>query len=339
MKSREGFVPLMALCTFTISLTKPSSSPQTSSKTPRWVELLQAQQPIHDSWIEDLMHSAVADLSNKVGRMGAFIDVSSSESARWVNSMIQANVPIWFFWGDKNQPPRPYQPSLHRFLPNKEDIQPSNPPYMPDAALLKIHLLHGSRQKPGETWKEYFRWVQVIQSDQLQCESTEQKLRCGAREETSKLFRTPTRKGAVVFYWEEHVSGFRIRSWVAHKDVYELWGNYANSQKQYNGLVDEWDICTEFDPDAVAPNNSDEDDDYQDTPFKVQQLQGTIPDAIVWQEVNLNYEPESASTTVENTKGRLDNMSETIRLAFTMRTSHLCTLNTYTTASKEIQRS
>ena len=302
MKSREGFVPLMALCTFAISLTKPSSGPQTSSKTPRWVELLQAQQPIHDSWIEDLMHSAVADLSDKVGRTGAFIDVSSSEPARWVNSMIRANVPIWFFWGDKNQPPRPYQPSLRPFLPNKEDIQPSNPPYMPDAALLKIRLLHGSRQKPGETWKEYFRRVQVIRSDRLQRESTEQKLRCDAREETSKLFRTPTRKGAAVFYWEEHISGFRIRSRVAHKDVYELWGNYANSQKRYDGLVDEWDVCTEFDPDAVAPNNSDEDDDYQDTPFEAQQLQGTIPDAIVWQEVNLNYEPESASTAVENTQ-------------------------------------
>ena len=41
---------------------------------------------------------------------------------------------------------------------------------------------------------------------------------------------------------------------------------------------------------------------YQDTPFEAQQLQGTISDAIVWQEVNLNYEPESASTAVENTQ-------------------------------------
>ena len=131
------------------------------------------------------MHSAVTDLSDKVGRTGAFIDVSSSEPARWVNSMIRANGPIWFFWGDKNQPPRPYQPSLCPFLPNKEDIQPSNPPYMLDAALLKICLLHGFRQKPGETWKKYFWQVQVIRSDRLQHESTEQKLRRDAQEETN----------------------------------------------------------------------------------------------------------------------------------------------------------
>ena len=192
MKSREGFVLLMALCSFAISLTKPPN--QTSSNPPRWVELLQAQQPIHASWIEDLMHSAVADLSGKVGRTGAFIDVSSSESARWVDSMIRANIPIWFYWGNKNQPPRAYQPSLHQFLPN-EDIHPSHPPYNPDMALLNIHLPHGSGQKPGETWKAYFQQVQAIQSDQLLRESTEQKLRRKAQEEMSTLFHIPTRKG------------------------------------------------------------------------------------------------------------------------------------------------
>ena len=95
---------------------------------------------------------------------------------------------------------------------------------------------------------------------------------------------------------------------MAHGDLYEIWGNYANSQKCYDGLVDEWDICTEFDPDAVIADISDKDDDYQNAPFDRQQLQGTIPDATVWQEVNSNYEPESVSTVIENTQETFDDI-------------------------------
>ena len=44
-------------------------------------------------------------------------------------------------------------------------------------------------------------------------------------------------------------------------------------------MTDEWDVCTEFDPDAQPPSLSDEDDEDRDSQvtFKVQNIQVVRP--------------------------------------------------------------
>jgi hypothetical protein len=310
MKARDAFVPLMALCTFAISTTKQSIQHQTANHVPKWVEMLQAEQEIHPSWIEDFSHSAAANLSETVGRIGAFIDVSTYDMANFTDVIIRANVPIWFYWGNKRENPRPHHKSLARFKPHIVDVQSNAPLYQPDVAPLNIRLPHGSRQRSGETWRMYFEHIMNIRADQLLRESAEHKARREQRETKNSSFLTPTRNGAPVFYWEEHLTGFRIRTRVPHRDVYEIWGRYANSQKRYDSLVDEWDICTEFDPDAIAPDYDDDEDDDIDagTPFQTQQLQTHAPDTAVWEEVSPNYQQESLSASIQDTGETFDNI-------------------------------
>jgi hypothetical protein len=310
IKARDAFVPLMALCAFAISTTKQSIGYQPAGHVPKWVEMLQAKQEIHPSWIEDISHSAAANLSEAVGRIGAFIDVSTFEMSNFTDSMIRANVPIWFYWGNKHEKPRSHDKSLVRFLPHTLDIQSDTPLHQRDTALQNIRLPHGSRQKAGETWRMYFERITNIRADRLLRESAEHKARREQRETKNSSFLTPTRKGAPVFYWEEHLTGFRIRTRVPHRDVYESWGRYADSQKRYDSLVDEWDICTEFDPDAIAPDyDADEDDDIDaGTPFQTQQLQTHAPDMAVWEEVSPNYQQESSSAGIQDTGETFDDI-------------------------------
>jgi hypothetical protein len=305
MKSRDAFVPLMALCTFAISITKPSQT--IPGKSPRWVSLLQAEANVHASWIEDLMQSNVADLSGRTVRAGAFIDVSSFDSSNFINSFIEAKVPIWFYWGTKHQPPFSHHRTLDRFLPKiNEILSPPTPNVNPSI----IRLPHGTRQKPGETWMSYSQRMADIRKQRISQESEYQKMRRDRRERQSVLFHAPSRKGGLVFHWALHVSGFRIRNRIPHRDVYEFWGNYANSQKRYESTTDEWDVCTEFDPDAQPPSLSDEDDEDEDSQvtFKAQNIQVVRPHDAVWQEVSLDYQPESTSVAAEKISDTFDNI-------------------------------
>lgn len=305
MKSRDAFVPLMALCTFAISITKPSQT--IPGQSPRWVSLLQAEANVHASWIEDLMQSNVADLSGRTVRMGAFIDVSSFDSSNFINSFIEAKVPIWFYWGTKHQPPLSHHRTLDRFLPKiNEILSPPTPNVDPSI----IRLPHGTRQKPGETWMSYRQRMADIRKQRISQESEYQKMRRERREKQSVLFHAPSQKGGLVFYWALHVSGFRIRNRIPRRDVYEFWGNYANSQKRYESTTDEWDVCTEFDPDAQPPSLSDEDDEDRDSQvtFKVQNIQVVRPHDTVWQEVSPDYQPESTSVAAEKSSDTFDDI-------------------------------
>ena len=93
-------------------------------------------------------------------------------------------------------------------------------------------------------------------------ESSMQKQRCLSRESHSKTGEAPGKKGATVFYWDKHESGFRIRKQVPRGDVAELWEEYAPSQRRYDGFSDEWDICSEFDPNVINPNDKLDDEPY-----------------------------------------------------------------------------
>jgi hypothetical protein len=96
-----------------------------------------------------------------------------------------------------------------------------------------------------------------------------------------------------------------------------LWEEYAPSQRQYNGFSDEWDICSEFDLDAINPN--DEDNGPYGMP-DIQHASVGIPpgnvamtstavllahlaerlDVSDWNDTNPDYNPEVSSNTTDS---------------------------------------
>jgi hypothetical protein len=124
----------------------------------------------------------------------------------------------------------------------------------------------------------------------IERESNEQHSRREDRERKNVSFPTPTRKGTQVFHWEEQGDGVRFRKRIPLRDVYEFWGEYANTQKRYDSITDEWDVCTKFDPGAVSPDVLDEDDEFAIQLYEP--INATVPDGTVWQEVSPGYQAD-----------------------------------------------
>jgi len=94
-----------------------------------------------------------------------------------------------------------------------------------------------------------------------------------------------------VFHWEEQGDGVRFRKQIPFCDIYEFWGEYVNTQKRYDSITDEWDVCTEFDRGAVSPDVLDEDDKIANQLYKP--IDAMVPDGTIWQEVSPGYQAKA----------------------------------------------
>jgi hypothetical protein len=120
-----------------------------------------------------------------------------------------------------------------------------------------------------------------------------------------------------VFYRDKHESGFRFRRQVLRGDVAKLWEEYTPSQRQYNGFSDEWDICSEFDLDAINLNNEDNEPygmpDIQHASIRIPPGNATMTPAAVllthlleclnasdWNDTNPDYNPEVSSNITDS---------------------------------------
>ncbi|KAJ3901575.1 hypothetical protein F5879DRAFT_807055 [Lentinula edodes] len=69
------------------------------------------------------------------------------------------------------------------------------------------------------------------------------------REENARRDRPPGRKGARVYYWDL-VEGIRVRTAVGRSNYEDIWERYSPSQRRYDSVADEWEVCTDLDPDG-----------------------------------------------------------------------------------------
>lgn len=314
MNSRDAFVPLMALCSWSISLVGASL---TANKAPQWVDMLQANPTVVPSWIEDLQHSMIADFN--IHRFGSFMDVTDEDVKRIIGPMLRADVPIWFYWGTASKPVMSYDRALEKYRPTHAQVDAAMIPLLQNLTVAPtVSLPKGSRQIPGEEWRSYFDRKRAKHLELELKESSMQKQKRLARENHSRTGEAPGKRAAVVFYWEKHDSGFRFRRQVPRADVAELWEDYAPTQRRYDGFADEWDICSDFDIDAIHPEDEDENDmpDIQASVAGVG-LQTERPDMSpvtsgirfppesldmsVWNEATPDYQPEvSLDTTASS---------------------------------------
>jgi hypothetical protein len=192
-----------------------------------------------------------------------------------IPAMIRANVPVWLYWGHVNSIFSPfhwmskYRPSLDAIKARKMGQETTEMQQAESAdPILLVSYPEPERhsgQKRGETWQEFFARREENNARRIARENEVETQRRQNREREAEGHLPPGRHGPVVFQWHD-VDGFRIRTRVFRGCVETMWDGYAKSQRKFDSCRNEWDVCTEFDPDARPdPDpNPDPDDDTSD---------------------------------------------------------------------------
>ena len=135
--------------------------------------------------------------------------------------------------------------------------------------------IKGSGQISGETWKEFFARRSLEYQTIVANESPAAKRSREERIRRASTARAPGRKGATVFYWEES-NGFRLRIPVGYQNYVDMWSGYHGAQRRYDAFADQWDLCSEFEPDAKSECSDDDSDDDPPMPSKKSYSSNTV---------------------------------------------------------------
>ena len=105
-ESLDAFVVLLAYVSFCIAICRVSSDPKSISmstklsKQPMWFrDLVSRKSGIRPEWHRILANSPVADFSPALQRRGVIINVARCSWLYLLPYMLNANVPIWLYWG------------------------------------------------------------------------------------------------------------------------------------------------------------------------------------------------------------------------------------------------
>jgi len=179
MRSRDAFIPLMALCSMGISFY--TATLVTHGDEPRWVKILVNERKIHPEWVQQLQNSPIADFSERVPRVGVVVDVHECQWLEQMRRLVRVKIPTWFVWStlDKSLRCSP-NPHIKIYFPNRAQVQAAIEnhqrqtlaPPLPTEQLFPLpsgpmagntssdqHFPQpnpGSRQRYGETWQDFF---------------------------------------------------------------------------------------------------------------------------------------------------------------------------------------
>ncbi|KAJ3875415.1 hypothetical protein F5051DRAFT_333890 [Lentinula edodes] len=152
-------------------------------------------------------------------------------------------------------------------------------PYPPPSEDHSLNKTEGSTHKPKLRYpritggslprnnEDLFAFIQRREAHRLKVIASEAASEHQSRlqrEENARRDRPPGRKGARVYYWDL-VEGIRVRTAVGRSNYEDIWERYGPSQRRYDSVADEWEICTDLDPDGGCDLDSledDSDDDY-----------------------------------------------------------------------------
>jgi hypothetical protein len=287
-QSLDAFVILLACVSFYIAISRIQGDPlsissSTSESKPRWLrDLADRKNRIHPEWLQLLADSPVANFTSGPQRLGGIVNVSRCSWLHLVPYMIEANVPLWFYWGIPptlgqplvngvlkyapiSHPLRSDAPSLPLSQPVTAPSQPVAGPSQPVAARVPSGLA-GPGQLLNETWKDFMQRQNKRRKVKLQNESEAQRRTREGREMTAVKRQCPGKKGPTVYIWEED-NDVWTRTLLSRGEVEGYWGQYRSSQKIYNSIDNCWDLCTKFDEGTAGEveyeyDSNDSDDDF-----------------------------------------------------------------------------
>lgn len=294
LNSRNAFVPLMSLCTYAIA-TNMDLFPFEQSD---WVQVLVEDVRVNPAWANELAFSPF--MSPNQVRVGVYVD-QSKLPPNLFRRFMAFKIPLWV--RIESQVPNPRDHALFR-LSETDIIQTStrniSTSDTSQMAMLPVSIairrgtegtlsnVPNSRQRPGESFEQFFYRSLKYREQVLMKETPSQRDSRQAREYNSMFFNCPGPTGARVFEWRASDSGLK-RHYVHRREVESLWNDYANSQKRYDSIRNEWDLCRELDPKAV-PEEIDDDDTYLSVDEEAQ-MPGVSLVQLAQQDIQSMYEP------------------------------------------------
>lgn len=278
-KALRSFQHLFTTCSWAMAYFPPLDEPETG-----WTRIL-LKAGFSPSMVQMLRDSPIGQFSSDSPRLGTVVNISNEHSIYQVERLVRAHVPVWILWGvcdihgQRRFHPVPHGPGARyvnaKCYPSDQDLVeacrkvrglPSNtqsqlsliipsdahPDSLDTIKFPKVH--HGSGQRPGETWQNFFQRQDKRHEELTRTETPEERK---GREARAAKKTIPGAHGRTkVFIWDsEEVDGgsFRVRVPYNRFDGVRLMNNYSESQKRYNAFDNEWDVCTEFDPEGVVP--------------------------------------------------------------------------------------
>jgi hypothetical protein len=262
-KSRDAFVTLATICSFAIAV---NISPLDEySPQPEWVSACQAE-GVHPQWLKDLQQSFVCNFAPGV-RSGAFMYGYKTCWARAIPAFVNANVPLWIFWGHASLTPTDermlaYRPSKDEAMKAKQfaldsSLHPQGS--VGDETQFPVDFPHdngfdmapdpepGSRQLKGETLQQFCarmesdrtNWLENIDNEShnfaLTTEEAAKKLAADGTFQDSGM-------GTAIYVWVDRPGGHRLRKQIPLEEWEACWSRCSPSLRRYYIHIDEWDL-------------------------------------------------------------------------------------------------
>lgn len=256
-ESISGFVIYMSYMAFLVTLCQVDpSNPHFNISLATVFE--NAAINVHREWIRCIEPF----VSPHIKRLGCIVDINSCAWAVLVPHMIEAQIPIWLFWG---RPPftlndllswaRPLIPQLRASQNISSSTMPAT--HLPSASLDSFPPVKpNTRQRPGETMRAFFQRRKVNHAHRRLKETQAKRAERlhSLKQQVHKP--TPGKRGPKVYAWEKvDGSDFRIRTIMQRGLIEQTWAHIPNDQKFYDSFDKEWDCCSEW---SFDPNEGEE---------------------------------------------------------------------------------
>ncbi|KAF8574690.1 hypothetical protein K439DRAFT_1624126 [Ramaria rubella] len=232
----------MAMCSMAITLY--SFTPLGGLLKLHWLKYLTKtmKPPPHPVWLRNIEQSPIARLDLLYPRASVIIDVVSCQYLNWVGIMMAHNIPIWFYWGKVDSPlTNPARKDICAHRPTPEQIclarNAGTLPMDTEAVALVPKEQQPdpkSRQRPGETWQDFFIREEQRNTKREACEDEKAKQ---ARLQCQANAGRPGRRGAHVYVCMD-ADGFLVRTRLTRGEVNDC-------------FADKWDLCEDFDLSTV----------------------------------------------------------------------------------------
>jgi hypothetical protein len=177
----DAFLPLMAMCSFAMSLHLQTEDLLIATDPP-WISILVNKGKVHPEWVNHLKSSFIGDFSGSVARVGVLVKVQTLQWSHHLQRLRDAKVPVWLFWGSlKNLPTCSPIPRLSVFFPTQQQIDAAGQANVHQAQVSQANdsaasssaapdpltsdkstrtrfpqPSPNSRQRYGETWQDFF---------------------------------------------------------------------------------------------------------------------------------------------------------------------------------------
>lgn len=252
--SRNAFNLLLALCTYAVSITESGS--QSAPPNYQWIQRLFTISHASEVWVNDMASSSV--MEKGAARTGVYIEGRTFGDFDILKLYMKYSIPIWVcVAGD---PTNKKIPEFLRFTPQQRNsaFQASTRPQQQQQQIPESRNGPPTRQRPGEPPIDFFKRQISANKRLVRTEAALNTIIRTDRQRIANTFAMPGRNGAHVFEWVNSV-----RTYVPRAQVPEIWLDYARTQKWFNPICNEWDLCREIYPAGVPEgDNEDNDDEY-----------------------------------------------------------------------------